>query len=51
MNFGDFGIFFFKEEDENMKNFMMMMNNVHINLDLLNFNKKSILENKFSAFF
>jgi hypothetical protein len=37
MNFGDFG---FEEEDEDMKKFMMMMDNVHINLDLLNFNKK-----------
>jgi hypothetical protein len=51
MNFEDFGNLFLKEEDEDMKKFTMMMNNVHINLDLLNFNKKNILKNKISAFF
>jgi hypothetical protein len=48
MNFGDFG---FEEEDKDMKKFMMMMDNVHINLDLLNFNKNVFLKINFQHFF
>jgi hypothetical protein len=41
MNFGNF----FKEEEGDSKKFMMMMNNVHVNMDLLNLNKKQYFKN------